>query len=64
MENFAEYILEEKKLDSKIEIVYYLSKKAKIFFDKSVIFKNCKIIFKLFKNRCRSKFCINSLFIM
>ena len=31
MENFAEYILEEKKLDSKIEIVYYLSKKAKIF---------------------------------
>ena len=39
MENFAEYILEEKKLDSKIEIVYYLSKKAKIFFDKSVIFK-------------------------
>ena len=39
METFAEYILEEKNLGAKMEIVYYLSKKAKIYFDKSVIFK-------------------------
>lgn len=39
METFAEYILDEKNLGSKMEIVYYLSKKAKIYFDKSVIFK-------------------------
>jgi hypothetical protein len=39
MENFAEYILNEKDLASKMEILYYLAKKQKIFFDKSVIFK-------------------------
>ena len=39
MENFADYILSEKDLASKMEIVYYLAKKQKIFFDKSVIFK-------------------------
>ncbi len=39
MENFADYILDEQDLASKIEIIYYLSKKTKIFFDKSVIFK-------------------------
>lgn len=39
METFAEYILKEENLASKMEIVYYLSKKEKIFFDKSVIFK-------------------------
>ena len=39
MNTFAEYILEEKELASKMEIVYYLSKKTKVFFDKSVIFK-------------------------
>ena len=39
MDNFAEYILRENELASKMEIVYYLSKKNKIFFDKSVIFK-------------------------
>ena len=39
MNNFAEYILEEQDLASKMEITYYLSKKTKIFFDKSVIFK-------------------------
>lgn len=39
METFADYILNEKNLASKMEIVYYLSKKEKIFFDKSVIFK-------------------------
>ncbi len=39
MESFADYILDEQDLASKIEIIYYLSKKTKIFFDKSVIFK-------------------------
>lgn len=39
METFADYILGEKNLVSKIEIAYYLSKKADIFLDKSVIFK-------------------------
>ncbi len=39
MNSFAEYILEEKELGSKMEIVYYLSKKSKIFFDKSTILK-------------------------
>lgn len=39
METFAEYILNEKNLVSKMEIVYYLSKKTGIFFDKSVLFK-------------------------
>ncbi len=39
MNTFAEYILEEKNLASKMEIVYYLSKKENIFFDKTVIVK-------------------------
>ena len=39
METFADYILNEKNLGSKMEIVYYLSKKEGIFFDKSVVFK-------------------------
>ena len=39
METFAEYILDERNLGAKMEIVYYLSKKTKIYFDKSVIFK-------------------------
>ncbi|MCI8384307.1 MAG: hypothetical protein HFJ33_05555 [Clostridia bacterium] len=39
MNTFADYILEEKELDSKMEITYYLSKKSKIFFDKSVVLK-------------------------
>ena len=39
MENFADYILGEEDLASKMEITYYLSKKTNIFFDKSVIFK-------------------------
>lgn len=39
MNTFADYILEEEELDSKMEISYYLSKKEKIFFDKSVVFK-------------------------
>lgn len=39
METFADYILEEEDLASKMEITYYLAKKKKIFFDKSVVFK-------------------------
>lgn len=39
MNTFADYILEEDELDAKMEITYYLSKKSKIFFDKSVVFK-------------------------
>ena len=39
MNTFADYILEEQDLAAKMEIVYYLSKKSKIFFDKSVVFK-------------------------
>ena len=39
METFAEYILNEQDLASKIEIAYDLSKKRKIFFDKSIVFR-------------------------
>ena len=39
MESFAEYILNEEDLFSKMEITYYLAQKTKIFFDKSVVFK-------------------------
>ena len=39
MNTFADYILEETELDSKMEIAYYLAKKEKVFFDKSVVFK-------------------------
>ena len=39
METFAEYILNEEDLFSKMEITYYLAQKTKIFFDKSVVFK-------------------------
>ena len=39
METFADYILNEQELASKIERAYYLSKKTKIYFDKSVVFK-------------------------
>ena len=39
MDSFAEYILNEEELSSKMEIVYYLSKKRKIFFNKSVVLK-------------------------
>ena len=39
MDTFANYILDEKDIASKMEITYYLAKKTKIFFDKSVIFK-------------------------
>ena len=39
MEDFAEYILNEKDLISKIEIIYFLAPKLGINFDKSVVFK-------------------------
>ena len=39
METFANYILNEKNLGSKMEIVYYLAKKEGVFFEKPVIFK-------------------------
>ncbi len=39
MSNFAEYILNEKDLDKKIEIMIYANKKAPIYFDKTIIFK-------------------------
>ena len=39
METFANYILNEKDYLKKIEIAYYLKKRAGIFFDNSVILK-------------------------
>ena len=39
METFAEYILNEKDLAAKMEIMYYLAKKTGIYFNKSVVFK-------------------------
>ncbi len=48
MDTFADYILNEKNLGSKMEIVYYLAKKENVFFEKSVIFKT--EILRLFSN--------------
>lgn len=45
-ETFADYILSEKDWIKKMEIMYYLSKREKIFFDNSVVFKT--EILKLF----------------
>ncbi len=39
MENFAKYILDEKDILSKMEIVYFMTKKSRVFLDKSIIFK-------------------------
>ena len=39
METFADYILNEEDIATKMDITYYLAKKTKIFFDKSVVFK-------------------------
>ena len=39
MDTFADYILNEKDFIKKMEIVYYLQKRANIFFDNSVILK-------------------------
>lgn len=39
MEEFAQYILNEKDLITKIEIIYFLAPKLGINFDKSIIFK-------------------------
>ena len=46
MSNFAEYILNEKSIDKKIEIMIYANKKAPIFFDKTILFKT--LVAKLF----------------
>ncbi len=46
MKSFSEYILNEKDFNKKVEIMIYASKKAAIFFNKSVVFK--AIIAKLF----------------
>jgi len=39
METFADYILEEKDVIRKMEIVHYLQKRTGIFYDNSVILK-------------------------
>lgn len=39
MDTFADYILSQNDYIKKMEIVYYLKKRANIFFDNSVIFK-------------------------
>lgn len=39
METFADYILNEKDYTKKLGIMYFLEKKADIFFDNSVVFK-------------------------
>lgn len=57
MQTFAEYILSEKNLGSKMEIVYYLAKKEKIFFDKSVIFKT--EILRMFLNNVDTELDLN-----
>lgn len=46
MDSFADYILNEKDFDKKVEIMYYLKRKANIFFDNTVIFKS--MIVKMF----------------
>jgi len=46
MESFAEYILAERDWVKKLEIMYYLRKKANLFFDPSVVFKT--LLLKLF----------------
>ena len=38
-ETFAEYILNEEDWIRKMEIMFYLQKKARVFFDKSVVLK-------------------------
>ena len=45
MKSFAEYILDEEDIYKKFEIMQYATKKASIFFDKTVIFKTlvCKL---------------------
>ena len=46
METFADYILNEKNFDKKLAIMYFLEKKANIYFTKSVIMKT--VLAKLF----------------
>ena len=60
MDTFADYILNEEDLVAKMEIMYYLSKKRKIFFDKSVVFKT--EIARLFLNYSKIK--VDSNFVL
>lgn len=55
MEEFAEYILNEKDIITKIEIIYFLAPKLGINFDKSVIFKTeiARMFLKYAKSRNR-----------
>lgn len=46
METFADYILGEKNFDKKLAIMYFLEKKADVYFNKSVILKT--VLAKLF----------------
>jgi len=46
VETFADYILKETNFDKKLAIMYFLEKKADIYFNKSVILKT--VIAKLF----------------
>lgn len=45
-ETFAEYFLDEKDWENKLNIMYYLKKRTGVFFDSSVVFKT--LITKLF----------------
>lgn len=45
-DTIANYILEEKEFGKKAEIIYYLKKKTKIFFDNTIVFK--ALIAKMF----------------
>lgn len=53
MEEVAKYILNEKDLITKIEIIYFLSSKLGINFDKSIIFKTeiARMFLKYTKNK-------------
>ena len=50
-ENFAAYILNEKSLIQKMQILYYFKKKHELFFDNTVIFKT--EIARMFLEHCR-----------
>ena len=58
-ETFAEYILSENDWIRKMEIVYYLQKRTKIFFDNTVIFKT--FLAKLFLERTDLNLDINTI---
>ncbi len=51
-ETFADYILSEKDWGKKLEIMYYLKKRANIFYDNTVIFKT--LITRMFLDYLRA----------